>query len=72
MSKENQLNSQWHNESPPPFSGFLLRTNLEKDDECADKDADALQQISHYVDEGCSHTGIGLLGSFSFKNKSFL
>lgn len=49
------------------FAGFF-GTNLEKDDEGADEHADALQQISHHVDEGRSHTGIDLLGPFSFKN----
>lgn len=45
----------------------LFGTDLEKDDEGADEHADALQQISHHVDEGRSHTGIGLLGPFSLK-----
>lgn len=41
---------------------------LEEDDEGADEHTDALEKISHHMDKGRSHTGIGLLNLLSWKN----
>lgn len=34
---------------------------LEEDNDGADEHADTLEQVAHHVDEGRSHTGVGLL-----------
>lgn len=41
------------------------KTNLKEDNDGTDEHADALEKISYHMDEGCSHTGIGLLSPAS-------
>lgn len=44
--------------------------NLEKYNDGADEHAEALEKISHHVDKGRSHAGIGLLSPPSWQEKN--
>lgn len=54
-----------HVQTGSPLHAHRRAAHLEEYDDGADEHAEALQEISHHVDKGGSHTGISLLSPAS-------
>ena len=54
-----QAQTYTHKTHKPTCSPWLT-SDLKEDDDSTDEHADALQQVSHHVHEGRTHTGVSL------------